>query len=621
MEKPIVSVIIVNYNAGALLMKAVKSVLNFPGVEVVVADNKSSDGSFLDLKNKINTSNLVMIDNGANLGYGKAVNQAVKKSHGEYIYLLNPDASLSKTALSRMINTSLIYHNRAIIAPRLQNPDGTPQSSCYRPQTIWNAIKEYWLNIKGSYSKYLPNGKKPQKVHAAVAAAWLVPRSVWDELGGLSDRFFLYFEDLDMCDRAHQQGIPVVYDPLAIVKHAHGVSSRTNPIVLKLFTDSAWEYHGRMKKILIDLIIHARNLFMPPVSVKKIAGILMLYTIFILSMALLGYFLLPARYAPSPLIPNFYHSNFLLWSWANFDGEHYLNIAKHGYQTIGGQSEYAFFPLYPLLISLTSRTGLDLYLSAHLVTIFSAIGFVLILLKWASSYLKNPLIVLWLILLSPGAIFLSALYTEPLFLFLTVLTFYFGDKQEYGKATLATALATATRVNGIFLVLFLLIKSRAYRSILGLLGIFAFMYYLWVRSGDALAFFHAQSGWEKASFTSPWVTFTNYLSALTIDFVPDLTHLVVIIEVFVTILLIYLLIHFFRQTKLGLSYKLYCLGNLALPLATGSLGSMPRFSLALFPMFLLIPHLPQKPRLFTYSLFFITCIIGTILFTRGYWYA
>lgn len=618
---PTVSVIIVNYNAGALLAKAVNSVIKFPGVEVVVADNASRDNSFKDLVAGPKVDNLILIDNGANLGFGKAVNQAVAQSHGEYVYLLNPDASLSKTALSQMVATAKHYGDRAIIAPRLENPDGTPQSSCYRPQTIWNALKEYWLGQSGAYAKYLPSGRSPQRVHAAVAAAWLVPRSVWDELGGLSDRFFLYFEDLDMCDRAAIAGIPVIYDPHSVVKHAHGVSSRTNPIVLKLFTDSAWEYHGTFKKTLIDLIIHTRDFFVPPVSIKKIAGILLIYTLFILSVASLGYFLLPARYGPSPLIPSSYHSNFLLWSWANFDGEHYLNIAQHGYQTIRGQSEYAFFPLYPLLINLVSRTGLGLYVSSHLITLFSALGFVWILFKWAVPYIKNPLALLWLILLSPGTIFLSAIYSESTFLFLTILTFYFADRKEWGRATLMAGLATAARVNGIFLVLFLLLKSRSPRALLGLSGLLAYIYYLWQKTGDGLAFFHAQTGWAKSTLTAPWVTLSNYLSALTLNFEPDLTHLVVLIEVLVTIILIYLLVKFWRQKKLDYSYKYYALGNLALPLATGSLGSTPRFSLVLFPLLLMIPSLSPKLRTTYYVLSTLIAMIGIILFTRGYWYA
>ena len=58
-----------------------------------------------------------------------------------------------------------------------------------------NALKEYWFGVRGAYGKYHPPGSKVQTVYAAVAAAWLIPRSVWDELGGLNDKFFLYFDN------------------------------------------------------------------------------------------------------------------------------------------------------------------------------------------------------------------------------------------------------------------------------------------------------------------------------------------------------------------------------------------------------------------------------------------
>ena len=621
MAKPLVSVIIVNYNAGDLLLKAVRSVLHFQHVEVVVADNASSDGSFLKLGATIKSDRLILIDNHANLGFGRAVNAAAQASQGEYIFLLNPDAELTQSALSQMIKTSRAWSDRCIVAPALLNSDKTAQPSCYRPQTVKNAVKEYWFGASGAYSKYRPAGRRPIEVHAAVAAAWLVHRSVWDELGGLSDKFFLYFEDLDMCDRAHTKNIAVVYDSIAQVMHAHGVSSRTNPIVLKLFTDSAWTYHGTLKKIVIDGIIRIRDFFVPPASIKKIAAIVVVMSLFYLGVAALGYFLLPARQFPNPLVPPYYHSNFLLWSWANFDGAHYLSIAQNGYQIVAGQSQYAFFPLFPLLINLIARLGFDLYTSAHLLVTASAVGFLFVLVKWASRFTSNPLVLLWSVLLSPGAVYLAAIYTEPLFLLLTVLTFYFSEQKSLGKAIFTAALATTTRVNGIFLVLFLLIKSRSSRPLLALSGIFAYMYYLWAQTGDALAFLHAQSGWNKSSFTMPWVTASNYLRALTTVFVPDLTHLVVAIEVMITVILIYLLIKFWRSPRFAPAYKWYSLATLALPLATGSLGSMPRFLLALFPVFLIIPLLPRATRLFTYSFFLITAMLGIVLFTRGYWYA
>lgn len=622
MAKPIVSVIIVNYNAGNLLLKAVRSVLRFPGVEVVVADNASRDGSFIKLEEKIKSDRLILIDNGANLGFGKAINPAVAKSHGEYVFLLNPDAELSQSALTQMLKTAKAWNNRAIVAPALLNSDGSAQPSCYRPQTIANAIKEYWLGVKGSYSKYLPSGKKPLKVHAAVAAAWLIHRSVWEELGGLNEKFFLYFEDLDMCDRAHQHNIPIIYDPKARVMHAHGVSSRTNPIVLKLFTDSAWNYHGKIKKIIIDTIIHIRDFFVPPVSTKKLFGISLSFAAFVLFASTLAYFLLPARYAPYPALPEFVKQNFLLWSWGNFDGEHYLNIARNGYSTVRGQSEYAFFPLYPLLINLLSQVGINPYFAGLLISFSSLLGFIFVLVRWASKFMLNPLSLLWLILLSPGAVFLTSVYTEPLFLLLVILTFFFSDNKQWGRAIIATALATATRINGIFLVIYLLLRMGRdkLKALLGLTGLGLYMFFLYFKTGNAFAWYSAQSGWGKATATAPWVTLGNYLSTITINFVPDLTHLVVALEVILTASLIYLVIRYW-YCRQPLAYKWYATLSLALPLLTGSLGSIPRFSLALFPIFILIPSLNKQLSFIYRILFLASAIIGIILFTRGYWYA
>jgi len=327
--------------------------------------------------------------------------------------------------------------------------------------------------------------------------------------------------------------------------------------------------------------------------------------------------------SPSPLIPSYYQSNFLLWSSANFDGEHYLGIAKRGYETILGQSEYAFFPLFPLLVKLVTLTGVSAYAGAHLLNLVALLWFALFLVKWVAKYIKNPLTLLWLVLLSPGAVYLFALYTEPLFLALAVTTFYFAEKKDWKKAILTTAFSTATRVSGVFLVLFLFLKMRKnkWQSLFGFTGLFGYMAYLYNQTGDALAWYHAQSGWGKEKATWPWDTAYAYFRAVTLDFHPDLTHLVVVIEVALTVSMLYLLFKFWQSRLLDNSYKWYAFGSLALPLATGSLGSMPRFSLALFPLFLLIPSLPKLPRTIYYLLFTICFTIGIVLFTRGYWYA
>ncbi len=119
----------------------------------------------------------------------------------------------------------------------------------------------------------------------------------------------------------------------------------------------------------------------------------------------------------------------------------------------------------------------------------------------------------------------------------------------------------------------------------------------------------------------PWDTIVRYTTALTSQFVPDLTHLVVGVEVVVTIYLLTLLAFAIKNKTLDLAYLVYCLGNLALPLATGSLGSMPRFGLLLFPLFLVLPSSSRSLRAILYLVSGFLAAVGVILFTRGYWWA
>lgn len=342
---------------------------------------------------------------------------------------------------------------------------------------------------------------------------------------------------------------------------------------------------------------------------------------------ILAYFVLPEHFAPLDFIAKFWQSNFIYWSLTNFDGEHYLAIAKYGYQLRSGFPQSAFFPLFPLLIKAMTFIVHDYYLAALIVSQLALWVALVYLFRWTRllhlSDIRLPL------LLSSGTIFLASIYTEPLFIMLAVMTMYFSERKWWGRAVMTTILATATRVNGIFLVIFLLVKmikskqSPLYtilHTLYSSSGLFVYMFYLYGKFGDALSWFHAQGAWGKAVATSPLTTLVAYLRALTLDFAPDLTHLTVAIEVFVTAIALLLFLSLLRRSLLDLSYWLYLAGNLALPLLTGSLGSMPRFFLTLFPLLVAVSGL-SKP---TKTLYYISSIafgaIGITLFTRGYWY-
>ncbi len=355
--------------------------------------------------------------------------------------------------------------------------------------------------------------------------------------------------------------------------------------------------------------------------------LLILFNISVRLIATLGYFVLPSRAAPLSFIATHWQSNFLFWSFANFDGEHYLAISQYGYQIRNGFPQYAFFPLFPLLIKLASFLTRDLYLAGILVSQLSLWVALTYIHKWCKvlklADLRLPL------LFTTGAIFLASIYSEPTFLALAAMTMYYSERGGWGRAALTTALATASRVNGIFLVIFLFVKIYKFsRSLLtpipyfliSISGLFSYMLFLYINTGDMLAWFHAQGAWGKAVATSPLTTLVSYLRAVSVDFSPDLTHLVVLFEVVVTLTLIVLFVTLLRARLLDLSYWLYLVLNLGMPIATGSLGSMPRFYLTLFPLLVVLPRLPRLSRTMYYIGSVLIASIGVVLFTRGYWY-
>lgn len=355
--------------------------------------------------------------------------------------------------------------------------------------------------------------------------------------------------------------------------------------------------------------------------------ILIVWNIAIRIFAALGYFILPERFAPLDFIANFWKTNFMFWSFANFDGEHYLSIAKFGYQIRSGFPQYAFFPLLPSLIHLVAIVTNDYFLSGMIVTQLSLYLAIVYISKWMHE-LRLPDIRL-LLLVSSGAVFLASIYTEPLFIALAAMSMYFSEKKWWGSAIFATALATSTRINGVFLALFLFVKLlksskslfiAGVYSLASISGILGYMIYLQLKTGDFLSWFHAQGSWGKAVATSPLTTLISYFRAVTYQFQPDLVHLVVVFEVLVTIVSIALFIRMLRKNLLDIAYWLYLAFNLAMPIMTGSLGSMPRFFLTLFPLLVVVPGLSKTSKTLYYIFSILLSVTGIILFTRGYWY-
>lgn len=330
-----------------------------------------------------------------------------------------------------------------------------------------------------------------------------------------------------------------------------------------------------------------------------------------------------------------------LFAWANFDGEHYLSISIFGYKFL----EQAFFPIYPALISFFSRSNShDLLLSLINSTItgliISNVSFLFALIfLWELIKIdfskKIAFLTIILIVLFPTSFYFGSLYNESLFLLLSVLSFYSARKGNYFLAGVFGAVASATRIFGLFLFPALLIEayqqrigwSKSLWILLIPLGLMIYMLYQFLTVGDPLAFYHLQKivgeQHESGLTLLPQVYYRYIKMLLTVDFRNPIFQ-TIILEFIVGIMFFVLPIYgYFKKIKL--SYLVYAMLGFLTPTIQGSLSSVPRYVIVFFPSFLALAiflnKLPKLFRTFFVLLLFLGLIIEATLFLRGYWIA
>jgi len=228
-SKPEISVAVVAYNSSAWLPGCLTSLQEAAGetsLEILVVDNASGDGSADLVRQRFPAVKLLV--NHSNLGYARGVNQAAQHATGRYLLVLNPDVVVGSGSL-KMLRDHLDHEpDVALVAPRLLNPDGSLQYSCRRHYT-WGT----YLLRRAPLRHLLPNHPLVghhlmtewdhsgiREVDWVLGAAMMLRR---EALGPqiMDERYFLYFEDVDLCLRLQRQGWKVVYHPGATMTHEH----------------------------------------------------------------------------------------------------------------------------------------------------------------------------------------------------------------------------------------------------------------------------------------------------------------------------------------------------------------------------------------------------------------
>lgn len=311
-------------------------------------------------------------------------------------------------------------------------------------------------------------------------------------------------------------------------------------------------------------------------------------------------------------------------NFSNWDGNHYIEIAKNGYQQY---FQYAFFPFYPILIKFIRIFLGDYLLSALLiswVSIFIGLQFFYRLLVLEFGQKNAYQTIVWL-LIFPTSFFFLVAYSESLFFMLTILSFYWYKKDNLWLATLSATLASFTRLAGlavvIALIIDLFIKKKLRKNWMIFLspsGFLLFCIYQYFQSGNPAAFIEAESYWQR-SLTFPGIGFWETIKSLISINGFLFKYPVTLIDLSISVLGVGLILRSikFLQTR----YFVYGLGSIILPLLTPTLSSMPRFFLTIFPIFIILTMMPNYFKLTFMVISLVLLVILATLFINGYWAA
>ncbi len=317
--------------------------------------------------------------------------------------------------------------------------------------------------------------------------------------------------------------------------------------------------------------------------------------------------------------------------WARWDSVFFLRIAEHGYEHLA-RSATAFFPLYPAAVGLLGRVLFGHYvLAGILVSLAAGLGSFILLYRLAEGRLGAEgarRTVLYLALF-PMALFLQAVYSESLYLLLSVAAFLLAERRRFLAAGLTCGLALLTRPVAIALLPALALiawRSPDARRNLARLAVAPVMFaayplLLWIQRGDPLEFLHAQGFWSRElspagplggiweGIRAGWAGLEQLASGShTHSYWPAVTgtdpmRVAVVNLECLTALVLFVGLTVVAWKRFGAPYGLYAALSLAIPLSMPSdrwpLLSLPRFGLVIFPLFLALASIGRNPRAHT----------------------
>ena len=218
-EKSLISIIVLNYNAGELLLNCINSLKKstYQNIEILVVDNISSDDSHTKCKKQF--PDIKLIQNRKNLGYCGGNNVGIKEAKGEFIVILNPDTIVEENWLDEMFNAFNEFGDG------LYQPKIISLNESDIIQSTGNMIHVFGFGFARDKGKKIIEKKEEiEKIGYASGTCLFTTKEVLEKVGLLDEFLFLYHDDLDLGWRAAQIGINSYYVPKSKIFHAESYS-------------------------------------------------------------------------------------------------------------------------------------------------------------------------------------------------------------------------------------------------------------------------------------------------------------------------------------------------------------------------------------------------------------
>ena len=213
-----ITVIIVLYNSSEIIFECLKTLNNF---QIIIVDNGKNSKILEKLKSK---QNIQIISPGKNIGMGRGANFAFNSIKSEFFLLLSPDTKIDENSISKLLSTALNYDDCAITAP-LNVTDSDSYGVFPEKRELYEKNKNQ-IHINLEKINKRPEGEIC--VDVTKGCVLLIRSKFFEKVGGFSEKYFLFWEEIDLCKKFSRNNYTIIVNPSSIAHHTEGTSSKMN---------------------------------------------------------------------------------------------------------------------------------------------------------------------------------------------------------------------------------------------------------------------------------------------------------------------------------------------------------------------------------------------------------